>query len=429
MANIAHQRENYNINDLFGARLAALAKYALPVGIVGLFMWLVGLVIAPRTAFSSYLFAFMFWFGVTLGSLAWLMGHHVVGGGWGFILRRPLEAATRNFPIVACMFGPILAAMWLSSLNGHAGLYEWADADLVRHDKILTAKSDYLNPIFWTIRAVFYFAVWFYLAHIMNYYSRKEDQTDDPMVRHKLNLWAAGGLVVYVITLTFAAMDWVMALEPHWVSSLFGVIFLVGQGQATLALFVVLIQRLAGDTAIIQGIEKRYFRDIGNLMLAFTLLWGYMNFSQWMIMYSANIAEEAEWFVHRTTYGWEWIGFLVILTHFALPFAFLLMSLTKTNINNLAKLAAFLIVVRHLDLFFYVAPTFRPNPFSEFPISLLTDIGAPLALGGIWLWGWANQMQKNATVVPAYDQRLDGYWPLPDLKPQAQMAKEAASHG
>ncbi|MBW3637587.1 MAG: hypothetical protein KY445_14165 [Armatimonadetes bacterium] len=423
------QRTDTRINDLIGPRLAALGTKAPIYAIVGLVLCVAGLILSPGTFFQSYLYAFMFWFGVTIGSTAWLMGHHVAGGGWGFILRRPLEAATRCWPYILGMFVPLIIAMFLSMPEGHGALYEWADMKLVAGDKILTAKSGYLNPLGWLLRAGIYFVIWFALAHFLNKWSRDEDLGDNPITRHRLSLMSGWGLILFLLTTTFATIDWVMTLEPHWFSSLWGAIFLVGQGLSTLCLMIVLLKRLGGDLPIVQSIEKRYFRDIGNLMLAFTMLWAYTNFSQFMIQYSANIAEEATWQIHRTSYGWQYIGAANIALHFALPFLFLLMSLTKVNIHNLARLATFLIVARHVDLWFYVVPTFRQSPFSNMPQALLADLGVPLLLGGIWLWAWSGQMRKeNAPIVPQHDPRLEGYWPLPEMA-NAEMRKETHAHG
>ena len=175
-----------------------------------------------------------------------------------------------------------------------------------------------------------------------------------------MSLLSGAGLVIYLLTVTFAAIDWLMSIEPHWFSALFGAIILVGQALSTLCMMILMVRHLAGGTTILNKIERRYFRDVGNLMLAFTLLWAYTNYSQFMIQYSGNIAEEATWQIHRTQYGWQFFGLGNIILHFALPFLFLLMSITKVNIRNLAKLAAFLICARFIDLFFYVVPTFRP---------------------------------------------------------------------
>ncbi len=411
----SHERTDVHINDIIGPRLNALAAKAPIFAAIGAVLCLAGLLLTwgTNSFFQSYLFAFMFWFGVTLGSTAWLMGHHVSGGGWGYIIRRPLEAATRLWPLVFAMWIPIMIAMFLSMQHGHGGLYEWADASIRDNDKILTSKSGYLNPLGWMIRSLLFFATWFGLAFYLNKWSREEDESADPIVRHRLSLWSGVGLLIYALTVTFATIDWVMSIEPHWFSSLWGIIFIVGQGHSTLCLMVILVRYLAWDSPLLKKVETRYLRDLGNLMLAFTLLWAYTNFSQFMIQYSANIPEEATWQLHRTQFGWQNIGFGNIIFHFAAPFLFLLMSLTKVNIRNLAKLAAFLIFARHLDLFFYVVPTFRKSPMESFPFAILTDIGAPLLLGGLWLMAWANQMRKvNAPIVPQFDDRLTGFWPL-----------------
>lgn len=435
----SHERTDVRINDIIGPRLNALAAKAPIFAVIGGVLCLAGLLLTwgTNSFFQSYLFAFLFWFGITLGSTAWLMGHHVTGGGWGFIIRRPLEAATRMWPLVFALWVPIAVAMFLSMLNnGHdaAGhhlemskmpFYEWANSSIRDHDKILTSKSGYLNPLGWLIRSLLFFCSWFALAFYLNKWSREEDESPNPLVRHRLSLLSGAGLLVYAITVTFATIDWVMSIEPHWFSSLWGLIFIVGQGHSTLCLMVILVRYLAWDSPLLKKVETRYFRDLGNLMMAFTLLWAYTNFSQFMIQYSANISEEATWQLHRTTFGWQYIGFGNIIFHFAAPFLFLLMSLTKVNIRNLAKLAVFLILARHLDLFFYVIPTFRQSPLQSFPFAILTDIGAPLLMGGLWLTGWANQMRRvNAPIVPQFDERLNGFWPL-----DAHEATHSNAHG
>lgn len=427
----SHERTDIYVNDVIGPRLNSLAAKAPIFAVIGGVLCLAGLLLTKgdNSFFQSYLYAFMFWFGVTLGSMAWLMGHHVTSGGWGFLLRRPLEAATRLWPLVFAMWVPIAVAMFFSMRDGHTGIYEWADAGIRNGDKILTAKSGYLNPLGWMIRALLYFACWFGMAFFLNKWSREEDATDDPRVRHKLSLMSAAGLLIYMITLTFASIDWVMSIEPHWFSSLWGLIFVVGQGLSTLCLMIVLVRYLAFDSPLLKKVETRYFRDVGNLMLAFTLLWAYANYSQFMIQYSGNIAEEATWQLHRTQYGWQFFGFGNIILHFAAPFLFLLMSLTKVNIRNLAKLALFLLVARHIDLFFYVAPTFRNSPLQSFPFAILADIGAPMLLGGLWLTAWANQMRRvNAPVVPQFDERLNGLWPLEGAHDAQAKGEHANGH-
>ena len=411
------------VNQIIGPRLTALiARAPIFIGMGGL-LTLAGLFASPRSFFQSYLFAYMFWFGITLGSTAWLMAHHVTGGGWGFLLRRPLEAATRVWPLTLALFVPLAIAMFLSMRDGHAlgALYHWADPHVVAGDAVLQKKLAYLNPLAWLLRAGVCFLIWFGLSYLLNKWSREEDVSNSPEPRHKLSMWSGLGLVVFLITVTIASVDWVMTIEPHWYSALWGAIFLVGEGLATLSIMVVLIYNMMKGTALFEKIETRYFRDIGNLMLAFTIFWAYTNYSQFMIQYSGNLAEEATWQLHRTTHGWQFFGAVNIVLHFALPFLFALMSITKVNMGNLRKLAMFLIFARFVDLFFYVVPTFRvapgdglPIPGATYPFAFLADLGLPILLGGLWIWAWASQMKKtNAPLVPAYDERIgDDAWPL-----------------
>jgi hypothetical protein len=436
--------DNPRVNDFVGRRLNALAAKAPLYIAIGAILTVAGLVPFAEIVFQSYLVAFMFWFGITLGSTAWLMGHHVVGGGWGYLLRRPFEAATRLWPIVLAMWDAARHCDVPFDERRTRGLYEWADTALVAGDKILYQKSGYLNPLAWLIRAGIYFTIWFGMAHLLNKYSRMEDESSDPIIRHRLSIWCSVGLLLYLLTITFASIDWVMTLEPHWFSSLWGVIFLVGQAHATLCVMMILVKKLAGDSPLLQKVEKRYFRDIGNLMLAFTMLWAYLNYSQFMIQYSGNIAEEAEWFVHRASYGWNIFGAVNIILHFAAPFLLLLMSINKTNLNNFVKLATFLVFARFVDLFFYVVPTFRESPLSGTPFygmvpglapegigfAFLSDIGLPILLGGIWILCWARQMTKvNAPLVPVHDLRVQPFWPVEGTLPERGQEKGVNAHG
>jgi hypothetical protein len=339
------------------------------------------------------------------------MVHHVTGGGWGFIIRRLLEASTRNLPVVIALFMPVVFGMqhlyshWLHPHGPHAHVVE--------------KKLAYLNQPFFLARAVFYFAVWIALAYFLNKWSAQQDEGDDGTYSRKLNMLSAGGLVVFVLTVTFAVFDWIMSLMPTWFSSLLGVIFIVGQGLSTLAIMSVFVSRLAGHTDLVKRIEPRYFRDLGNLTLAFTLLWAYTNFSQFLIYYSGNIAEEVEFFTHRMYGPWLVIGTILAFMHFFFPFFCLMSSSLKVNVNSLAKLGLFILLMRHLDLFWYVTPTFRQeaaqNPLAAFYI---TDVGAPLLIGGIWLWAWAREV-RGRQIVPAHDPRLQPHWPL----------KEVVQHG
>ncbi len=389
-------------------RLEKLQSYAVIIGAVGFFLCLVGAMRRPAEFWQSYLFAWLFWAGVTIGPMALLLLHHVVGGGWGFIIRRLLEAAIRLLPWMLLLFVPIIINLFMPTLFNRPdlSLYEWADPRHYEHDEILQAKRPFLNVPFFILRTIIYFAIWMTFAHILNKWSEEQDRTGDPEITHRFNMLGAGGIVVYVLTLTFAAVDWVLSLSPHWFSSIIGLLFVVGQGLSTLCLMHILVTFLGSETPILKQVPQRYFRDLGNLTLAFTLLWAYMSFSQFLITYNGNTAEEAPFYMRRTTMGWGIISLSLVIAHFFLPFLTLLSSSVKVRIENLAQLAAFIIFMRFVDLYWWVAPTFR-EAFQLSP----SDLGAPLMLGGVWLWLWSQSMKRDRPLLPLHDPRFAEHWP------------------
>jgi hypothetical protein len=218
---------------------------------------------------------------------------------------------------------------------------------------------------------------------------------------------------------------------------LFGVIFIGGQVLSTLALMAIFVAGLAGKTEIVQRVEPRYFRDIGNLTLAFTLFWAYTNFSQFLIYWSGNIAEEVEFFTERMYSSWLYVITFLAFFHFFFPFFCLLSSTMKVRIQNLAKLGMWILLMRHIDLWWYITPHYRQGGDSPLSAFWITDLGAPLLLGGIWLWAWAREVKAHP-VVPVHDPRLKGVWPLPPLKQTAHgnvahtpavTGQEVAHHG
>jgi hypothetical protein len=386
-------------DELIGPRLDQLQRNAMIAAGIGLVLSAIGLFLDlqhndPRAFFVSYLFAYLFWFGVTTGSLALLMVHHTVGGGWGFLIRRFLEAGSRMLPWAAVLFLPVLVGLL------RFDLYEWVHPK--PEDAELLDKVRYLNVPFFIGRAIFYFAVWIGFSWKLNQWGATQDERADPEIAHRLNVVSAFGIVVYALTITFAAVDWVMSLTPHWYSSIFGLLTVVSQGLSTLSLMVFLVNYLAGDKPIIQEVPRGYFRDLGNLMLAFVMLWAYMSFSQYIITYSGNTVEEIQWYVVRRQGGWGIVSLSLIALHFGLPFLVLLIgSRIKKNPARLAQVAAFIIFMRFVDLFWWVTPTFRPT-LSINP----ADLGTPLLIGGIWLWLWVGQV-RGRTVVPLHDPRLE----------------------
>jgi hypothetical protein len=385
--------------DVMGPRLDALQRNAVIMGVVGAVLTAIGALMdrnKPGGVFPSYLFAYMFWFGVTAGPVGLLALHHTVGGGWGFLIRRFLEAATRLLPLMAVLFLPILVL-------GIHPLYEWADSAKVAADPVLSQKMGYLNSTAFIIRSVIYFAILMGLAYLYNKWGAVYDERADEGIFAKLSVVGGAGMVLYFLTITFVAVDWVMSIVPHWYSTIFGPLVVITQGLSTLALMLVLLAALLSDTPLLERAPSGYFRDLGNLTLAFVMLWGYMSFSQYLITYSGNTAEEVIWYVQRSQHSWGIISIALIALHFFLPFFLLLVgSRIKREPRRLAKVAMYLILMRFLDLFWWVTPTFRPTLGIG-----LADLGTPLLIGGIWLVAWSREVRKKP-LLPLHDPRLEG---------------------
>jgi hypothetical protein len=325
------------------------------------------------------------------------MLQHLVRGAWGALILRLMEAGARTLPFMAGAFLPILI--------GSGALYVWTRADVVAGDVLLQHKRAYLNIPFFILRAALYFGVWGALAMALTQWSRQLEQWGDHAtartLRRRLRRWSGPGLAVYALTVTFAAIDWVMSLEPHWYSTIYGVLFLIGQLLVALAFAILVIARCANRPPFAGVAIPAQVHDLGNLMLAFVMLWAYVGFSQFIIIWSGNLAEEVSWYVHRTQGGWEWIALLLIGVHFALPFVLLLSRGTKRRLPILAGLAALLIVMHWIELFWLVVPAFHPAS----PHLHWLDIVASIGIGGVWLAVYIQQLRGHA-LLPVNDPRL-----------------------
>lgn len=394
-----------NTTELIGPQLTRLQSLAIGIGVAGAVLCGIGAVTDLPGFFNAYLYAYLFWAGVTTGSLALLLLHHTVGGGWGFIIRRMLESAVRLLPLVGILFIPVILPMVLNIPALHAAPGGWAHPGATA-DPVIHEKSGYLNVPFFIARTVFYFVIWFLFGRAMLNWGGTQYERSDVAISSKLNKWGAFGLLIYVLTITFAGVDWVMSLTPKWLSSIYGLLTVASQGLSTLSLMLVLLAYLAARTDFIERVPIRFFRDLGNLTLAFVMLWAYMSFSQLLITYSGNTAEEATWYVARARGGWGLISLALIPFHFGLPFAVLVVgSKLKDNPVRLARLAGYVIFMRFVDLFWWVIPTFRPTLLEG--LANVSVYGTPLLLGGIWLYFWAAQM-RDKEIVPVYDPRFIG---------------------
>jgi hypothetical protein len=373
--------------------LDRLQQRALIVGVLGLAAGAIGAVQNPDQFFRSWLIGFLFCLGLSMGSLALLMLQHISGGQWGLVGRRVFEAASRNLPYVALLFVPILF--------GLPRLYEWARPEAVQADHILQIKVPYLNVPFFVARAVLYFALWIGGAWLLNKWSAAQDRGEiavTPEDTRRFRVVSAPGLVLYVLTMTFAATDWVMSLDPHWYSTIFGFIMVAGQGLAGLALVIVVLSALTETEPYSAYVNQRHFLDLGKLLLAFVMLWAYFSFSQFLIIWSGNLPEEIPFFTERLRGGWQYVSLAILVGHFALPFTLLLSRDLKRRPRLLARVAIFILVFRWVDLVWLVEPMFGHE---QFPLQWM-DVALPAGLVGVWVFLLARQL-RSQPLLPLND--------------------------
>jgi hypothetical protein len=375
------------------ASLDTLRQRSLVIGVIGLVAAGAGALVSPAQFFHSYLLAFLFWLAAALGGLALTMLHHMSGGGWGVVLRRIFEASARTLPWMALFFVPLVF--------GLTDLYPWTDTAMVAGDHILKEKTLYLNVPFFLVRAVLYFAIWSGLAFYLTRWSAEQDRTGSPALATRMQSTSAVGLVLYVLTMTFASIDWGMSLEPHWFSTMYGFLFVIGQALMALAVAIVVARRLSMEPPMSGVYNAGHFHDFGKLLFAFTMVWAYLSFSQFLIIWSANLPEEIPWYQHRLSHGWEYLGIALVAFHFAVPFIVLLSRRTKRNSTVLARMAMWLIVARFLDLFYLIGPEAYPHGLGFHWL----DVAAVVGLGGIWVALFTSNL-KSRPLLPVHDAGL-----------------------
>ncbi len=353
-------------------------------------------------ALRSWLLGFIFWGGIGIGGLGILLLQYLTGGAWGVVIRRIAEACSRTLPIIFVLFLPIMF--------GVTYLYEWTH--LTTTDEIIRARQPYLNVGWWMFRAVFYFILWGLMAYFLNKWSLEQDKTtnyeDSAKLLGDATKFSGPTMVFYVLVVSFAAIDWVMTLDPHFYTTIWGFLFVAGWALSCFCFAVTILAVLSDKPPMNRVLGKRHFHDIGKLMLALVMVWAYFNFSQFLIIWSGNIPEETKWYLTRMEGMWGVIGILLIVFHFAFPFLVLLSRDIKRNAKWLALMAIFILVLRLVDMFYLIGPSPRVGMHGQqmaFTISWM-DFAAPIAVGGIWLWYFFSQLMKRP-LVPINDPFLE----------------------
>jgi len=367
-------------------------RNALVVGVIALALCAVGFFIDRAAFFRAYLIAYVFVLGIPLGCLAIVMIHHLVGGTWGFAIQRSLEAAIATFPIMVLLFLPLLF--------GLPELFPWARPEAAQ-DPVLAQKALYLNIPGFIIRAAVYFAVWCALGFFLGRWSTEQDlQTDAAPVRRMQTL-SGPGLVLYGLTVTFSAIDWLMSIEPHWYSTIFGMIFMVSHGLVALAFVTGAAYFLGRREPLSRIIAPWVFQDLGNLMLAFIMLWAYLSFSQFLLIWVENLQHEIPWYLHRMSGGWAVIAIGLIVLQFSLPFILLLSRVVKRTPATLCVVVGMVALMHLIEIYWFVTPTFHPDGFYLH----WTTVLAPIGVGGVWLAAFLHRL-KERPLLPFGDPRF-----------------------
>jgi hypothetical protein len=371
-------------------RIPAIGAGVALLGIVGCVILGLG---NPKQFFFSWLVAFLFCMSLALGALFFVLIQYAAQGGWGIVLRRIGETTFATIPVMALLFVPVLF--------GLHDLYEWTHHEVVEQDLLLHWKEPYLNQPFFLIRAFLFFGLWSFMAIVYYRGSRGQDSTGDPAVSARLRKFAGPGIIVLALTQTFASIDWIMSLTPHWYSTMFGVYFFAGSFIGFIALLSVVAVGMRSAKLLDAVITAEHMQDIGKLLFAFTVFWSYIAFSQFFLIWYANIPEETIWYKARLEGSWSTVSVLLMAGHFAAPFFYLMGRAVKRRNATLALGGVWLLVMHFVDLHWQVMPVLHPEGFSPH----LLDVTAVLAVGGSFVAAGSWLMRRSA-LVPLRDPRL-----------------------
>lgn len=373
------------------------------LGLVGLGATLFGLTSNAKEAYFAYLVAFTYWAGIGIGSLLLLMIFHTFHAKWMTVLRRPLEAMAYATPILVPLFIPVAIGL----VKGQ--LYPWVDVDAyvaaagLNHEQehIMHAKHGYLSVPFFLIRTGIYFAVVIFLSWRLWKLSTKQDETGDPQLTVAMRRLSAGGLPFLALVIAFAAIDWIMTLTPLWFSTMFGVYYFAGSFLTTISVLALINALARGKDLYGDLVTAEHSHNVGKLMFAFNCFWTYIGFSQFMLIWIANLPEETPFFTLRMEGEWKAVSIALLVFHFFIPFFVLLSKNLKRNPRRLAVMAVWLMAVNFLDLYWLIIPTLSPTA-RAFPWTLPF---AWVGVGGVAI-AFAVWRIRNQYTVPVKDPFL-----------------------
>lgn len=349
-------------------------------------------------AFQPFIVGFLLWFGLGVSSLALIMLHHLCGGAWSFMIQRIAEAASRtlfNFWWIAALL--ILGGSVLM------GVYPWTHDNLPH---IVQEKTAFLNPAVWFLCGFIYFALWIGMTMFYNKWSRDLDETGDQRIISKMKFFAAPGLIIYVLSMTFAATHWVMSFEPEWFSTIYGMWLISGYALSTLCFCLLVISYLMDEPPISEKVTVRQIHHIGTFMFGVMIFWTYASFSQFLLIWNANLPEEIGFYLHRGGTAMNLFTVILILSHWIVPMFLMIIRKNKENIRVLRKIAIYMLAVRFLDIYWNVIPSFEGNQGQLNIFTLVLCVFGALGVGGLWLVVFLNELKKRP-LLPLHDPRAE----------------------
>lgn len=386
---------------------ASLAKLAVPLlggGVLVLLVgWAIGLAAGEgvRYAMLSYLTALMFCVTISLGALFFVIIQHLTRAGWSATVRRTSELLASAMPLLAIMFVPILIAVWI----GGETMYAWQGAEFNALE-VAPIKQLYLNPGFFTIRAVFCFASWILLARYFCGMSRRQDQTGEVQLTEKMQFWSGPAVFLFSLTCSIAAFDWIMSLAPMWFSTMFGVYIFAGSILAALAAGTALVYWFQAQGKLRDEVTVEHYHDLGKLLFGFVVFWAYISFSQYLLIWYANIPEETEWFFYRQANGWSWVSIILVLMHWLLPFLALLSRPLRRRPGWVFGWSVYLLLMHFIDLFWAIMPqaSHAMGPTGG-GLGIVSVILCGVGMSALYL-GAVFKLAADVPLIPVRDPRL-----------------------
>ncbi|MBX3130883.1 MAG: hypothetical protein KF718_29460 [Polyangiaceae bacterium] len=400
-ANVEAPKDDFDDNIRLGLDADRVMKVAGGVGAVSLVACLgLGFTGDAKRFMFAYLTAYIWILSIAIGALFWVTLQHLVNANWSIVLRRVAELMAQNMPLMALLALPIL----VPTAMGNDSLYIWVNHETVHADHLLHHKAPYLNVTFFLIRCAIYFGFWVLLSRYLFQTSVAQDQSKSPGdLAKRMQGLSAPSMILLALTLTFAAFDFLMSLEPAWFSTIYGVYFFAGCVLSFNSLFALTLMWLQKQGRLVKSVSVEHYHDIGKMMFGFTVFWAYIGFSQFMLIWYANIPEETFWYKMRFTGDWRTVSAILLVCHFVLPFLGLLSRHIKRNKKTLGFWAVWILVLHYVDIYWLVKPSLHEETLPTG--DLLLDVTAIVGMLGLFLAGAAYQAKK-VRLVAVGDPRL-----------------------